>query len=126
VNRTFASSSLIPVTINLGAGSYISVVSPGSLKKNAGLINFQDQSASTLKQSKKERTHRFSIIPFFSIDHISARLQEQYEYGDQDESDYTKREKPDMSYTLGLLAEYQLSNSLSLQSGFSLSNTSTS
>ncbi|HEY6976455.1 MAG TPA: hypothetical protein VH396_09195 [Chitinophagaceae bacterium] len=113
------------VAINSEGGNYFPFISPGSLTKNAAVNNFnlQNQSAA-LKLDKKE--HRFSIAPFFSVDHISARLQEQYEYDDQDESDFTKREKPDMSYTLGLLSEYKLSNYLSLQSGFSLSNTFTS
>jgi hypothetical protein len=125
VNKILVSSLPVTATINQEADN-TPFIAPGSLKKNIAFKNFQNQSATTLKQNKKERIHRFSIMPFFSVDHISARLQEQYEYDDQDESDFIKREKPDMSYTLGFLSEYRLSNYLSLQSGFSLSNTFTS
>jgi hypothetical protein len=88
--------------------------------------NFQNQSATVLKQNKIKQEHPFYIIPFFSLDYISRRLQVQYKYDNLNESDFTKREKPDMSYTLGLLSEYGLSDKLSIQSGLLLSNSFTS
>ncbi len=69
--------------------------------------------------------HDFYIIPFFSFDIVTARLQEQYKYDDQDQLDVAQREKPDPSYTAGLLAEYRLSKKYSMQGGISLSNSFT-
>jgi hypothetical protein len=66
--------------------------------------------------------HGFSIIPFFSIDHISGRFIEQYEFDNQTKDDYSKRERPDMSYTAGVLASYQLNKKFSLRSGISFSS----
>jgi hypothetical protein len=66
--------------------------------------------------------HEFSIMPFFSIDHISGRFIEQYEFDNQTEDDYSKREKPDMSYTAGVLGSYQLNKKFSLRSGISFSS----
>jgi hypothetical protein len=126
VNKILLFPSPVITTINPEVHNSTPFISPGSLKGNIIFNNFQNQSAATLKQNKTERKHLFSIIPFISFDHISSRLQVQYEYDDQDESDFIKREKPDMSYTLGLLSEYKLSEHLSLQSGLSLSNTFTS
>jgi hypothetical protein len=70
--------------------------------------------------------HDFYLIPLFSYDIVTARLQEQYKYDSQDRLAVSNREKPDASYSLGLLAEYQLSKKYSLQMGISLSNSFTS
>ncbi len=70
--------------------------------------------------------HNFYIIPFFSYDIIKERLHEQYKYDNQDQLAVAKREKPDASYTLGLLAEHRLSKKYSMQAGISLSNSFTS
>jgi hypothetical protein len=101
-------------------------IAPNALNKGISFNNIENQSTALLKQNRVKRKHVFYIIPFFSLDHITGRLQEQYEYDDQDASDYTKREKPDVSYTMGFLSEYGLSEKLSVQSGFLLSNSFTS
>jgi Outer membrane protein beta-barrel domain len=70
--------------------------------------------------------HDFYLIPFFSYDVVTAHLQEQYKYDNQDQLAVSSRERPDPSYTIGLLAEYRLSKKYSLQAGISLSNSFTS
>jgi hypothetical protein len=66
--------------------------------------------------------HTFSIMPFFSVDHISGRFIEQYEFDNLTMNDYSKREKPDMSYTAGVLGAYRLNKRFSLLSGISFSS----
>lgn len=74
----------------------------------------------------KNNTHSFYLVPFISLDHLSGRFEQEYEYGDQDEHDVTKREKADLSNTVGILAEYAISRKISLQSGILLTTTFTS
>jgi len=66
--------------------------------------------------------HLFSLIPFFSVDHITGRFIEQYAFGNLDKNDLEGRENPDMSFTAGLLAGYQLNKKFSLVSGISYSS----
>lgn len=79
-----------------------------------------DKPASIIIQLPKK--HVFSIIPFFSVDHISGRFIEQYEFDNLTINDYSKREKPDLSYTAGVLGSYQLNKKFSLSSGISFSS----
>ncbi len=76
--------------------------------------------ASTVIQLPEK--HVFSVMPFFSIDHISGRFIEQYEFDNLTVNDYSKREKPDMSYTAGILGSYRLNKKISLSSGISFSS----
>ncbi len=76
--------------------------------------------ASTIIQLPEK--HVFSIMPFFSIDHISGRFIEQYEFDNLTIKDYSKREKPDMSYTAGILGSYRLNEKFSISSGLSFSS----
>ena len=71
---------------------------------------------------KLHSKHLFSLTPFFSVDHITGRFIEQYEFDNLDKNDLAGREKPDMSFTAGLLAGYQLNKKLSLISGISYSS----
>ncbi|MEP6466294.1 MAG: outer membrane beta-barrel protein, partial [Parafilimonas sp.] len=71
---------------------------------------------------KLPKKHAIVISPFFSFDHISGRFIEQYEFDNETKNDYSKREKPDVSFTGGILAAYQLNHKFSLLSGVSLSN----
>jgi hypothetical protein len=88
-----------------------------SVSKN---LSRNKRAASTIvKLSEKIN---FSISPFFSFDHISGRFIEQYEFDNADKNDYRQREKADMSFTVGILAAYQLNKKFSLMSGVSLSN----
>jgi hypothetical protein len=67
------------------------------------------------------KNHGFSLKPFFSFDHISGRFVEQYEFDNAGKNDYSKREKPDASFTGGILGGYQLNKKVSLLSGISVS-----
>ena len=89
-----------------------------------GLISEPKSSAKKAKSTtiKFSGKHNFSVSPFFSFDHITGRLIEQYEFDNADKNDYRRREKADMSFTAGVLAAYQLSEKFSLMSGVSLSN----
>jgi hypothetical protein len=71
---------------------------------------------------KLHSKHLFSLTPFFSFDHITGRFIEQYEFDNLDENDLANREKPDVSFTAGVLGAYQLSKKLSLVSGISYSS----
>ncbi|MBV9963088.1 MAG: outer membrane beta-barrel protein [Parafilimonas sp.] len=64
---------------------------------------------------------KVEVIPFFSVDHISGRFIEQYEFDHEDKNDYNNREKPDMSFTGGLLVAYKINKKLALTSGVSVS-----
>ncbi len=79
----------------------------------------KNTASTTIRLSEK---HGISIIPFFSADHISGRFIEQYEFDHEDEKDYQHREKPDFSFTAGVLAQYVLSNKFSIISGISVSS----
>src|SRR6478735_4674494 len=46
---------------------------------------------------KLHNKHLFSLMPFFSVDHITGRFIEQYEFGNLDKDDLAGRENPDMS-----------------------------
>jgi hypothetical protein len=96
----------------------------GLFFQNSGLISKQKQGAETTASTiiKFAAKHNFSISPFFSFDHITGRLVEQYEFDNADKNDYRRREKADMSFTAGVLAAYQLNKKFSLMSGVSLSN----
>ncbi len=94
---------------------------PGHASAKNQMLNKQKNQSIQLKAK-----HNFYIIPFFSYDIIKERLLEQYKYDNQDQLAVAKREKPDASYTLGLLAEYRLSKKYSVQAGISLSNSFTS
>jgi hypothetical protein len=71
---------------------------------------------------KLRNKHVFSLMPFFSADHITGRFIEQYKFDNLDKNDLAGREKPDMSFTAGVLAGYQLNKKLSLVSGISYSS----
>ena len=71
---------------------------------------------------KLHNKHFFSLMPFFSADHITGRFIEQYEFDNLDKNDLANREKPDMSFTAGILAGYQLNERFSLMSGISYSS----
>jgi len=73
----------------------------------------------TVAANKK---NKFSLMPFISFDHTSGRLIEQYEFNNESAKDYAQREKPDMSFTAGLLADYTLNKRFSLRSGLSVSS----
>ncbi len=47
---------------------------------------------------KLHNKHLFYLSPFFSVDHITGRFIEQYEFDNLDENDLAGREKPDMSF----------------------------
>jgi len=97
-------------------------VSEPTLKKN--LIPQQNKQEHQAVQLNSK--HDFYLIPFFSYDIVTAHLQEQYKYDNQDQLAVASRERPDPSYTAGILAEYRLSRKYSLQAGISLSNSFTS
>jgi len=95
-----------------------------ALTKN--LIANAQQNKQEHQSLQLKSKHDFYLTPFFSYDIVTARLQEQYKYDNQDQLAVANRERPDPSYTVGLLAEYQLSKKYSLQAGISLSNSFTS
>jgi hypothetical protein len=80
----------------------------------------ENKSVSTIIRLPEK--HTFSIMPFFSVDHISGRFIEQYEFDNLSVDDYNKREKPDLSYTTGILGSYRLNKRFSLTSGISFSS----
>lgn len=74
-----------------------------------------EKAASTI--IKLHNKNNISISPFFSFDHISGRFIEQYEFDNATKNDYTKREKPDPSFTAGILTTHQLNKKFSLLDG---------
>lgn len=91
------------------------VIDSGQNKKTG-----EYSSSSTIVKLRNK--HVFSLMPFFSADHITGRFIEQYEFDNLDENDLANREKPDMSFTAGVLAAYQLNKKISLVSGLSYSS----
>jgi hypothetical protein len=88
--------------------------------------NKENEHAPASINIKLHNKHLFSLTPFFSIDHITGRFIEQYEFDNLDKNDLAGREKPDMSFTAGLLAGYQLNRRFSLVSGISYSSSNLS
>ncbi len=80
----------------------------------------EDAPASTI--IKLHNKHLFTLMPFFSADHITGRFIEQYEFDNLDKNDLANREDPDMSFTTGMLAGYQFNKRFSLVSGISYSS----
>ena len=96
---------------------------PGNLT-NDDLIqnNKVNEHAPASINIKLHSKHLFYLAPFFSVDHITGRFIEQYEFDNLDKNDLAGRENPDMSFTAGLLAGYQLNKKFSLVSGISYSS----
>jgi hypothetical protein len=115
-----------PIFINTNHDNNPGFISSNSLKNSIVINEIRKQSQGKTKENGAIRKHPFYIIPFISLDHITQRLQVEYEYNNEDKSDYVKREKPDMSNTVGLLFEYGLSNKIAIQSGILSSNSFTS
>jgi hypothetical protein len=116
----------IPHSINNSLTDHSSILLTSESSQKNLLLNQLQKQLSGSNQNQTKKKHDFYIVPFASLDHIDGRLQEEYEYGDENVSDYTKREQPDRSYTVGLLFEYELSKKISLQSGSLISNAFTS
>jgi len=116
----------VPIT-NLIGGNLSGASAPSSLAEKFSLVN-DTQNLSSVKsgQSKTRSKHPFYLIPFGSLDHVSSKLEDEFEFNNENASDFARREKPDMSYTIGLLFEYGFSKTLSIQSGLSISNSFTS
>jgi hypothetical protein len=91
---------------------------------NIATSNQTSQSELSTTISLHSYKHSWELVPFFSADHISGRFIEQYEYDHADKSDYVKREKPDASFTGGLLVSKIINKKFSLTSGVSFSNSS--
>ncbi|MEP6512738.1 MAG: outer membrane beta-barrel protein [Parafilimonas sp.] len=101
-------------------------VSPDLLKNDSDTNKIQDQSLAKNNENKIKQKHPFFIIPYFSFDHITGRFHQQYEYDNQDAVDFANREKPDVSYTFGILSQYNFSDIVSVQAGLLFSNAFTS
>jgi hypothetical protein len=120
-NKFLLRENLPPSNIEPGKQLHFSKQVLGENLITDGQQNEQEHQSLQLKSK-----HNFYLIPFFSYDIVTARLQEQYKYDNQDQLAVANRERPDPSYTVGLLAEYHFSKKYSLQAGISLSNSFTS
>jgi hypothetical protein len=141
-NKTVSKQDALPASLqNPLAGNYSVAVLPNNMKGNLmkpeqlhELVPYKF-SVEDLTQSNKgnedapasttiklHNKHLFSLMPFFSVDHITGRFIEQYEFDNLDKNDLAGRENPDMSFTAGLLAGYHLNKKFSLTSGISYSS----
>ncbi len=98
------------------------ITSKAALVNNAAPDNKTLSNKTTKEISLHFKKHDVELIPFFSFDHISGRFIEQYEFDNEHKNDYEKREKPDVSFTGGLLASYNIDKRFSLTSGISISD----
>lgn|GEM_PF-5174215 len=122
-NNTQESLLILASGTNINADTITSSVLLSNVLKNRIPLNLiQEKSRGVTKQTITKQKHPFYAIPFATIDHVAERLQQVYEYNNENKSDYSGREKPDMSYTTGLIFEYNLSKKYALQSGLVLSN----
>lgn len=131
-SKTQESLLSLSLHTNIKADTVVSSIFITDALKNKKPLSFiQEPSTKNMRKiginsiSITKQKNSFYIIPFASIDHISERLKQEYEYDNEDKSAYATREKPDMSYTTGLLFEYGLSNKIALQTGILLSNSFT-
>ena len=107
--------------LNRNAGLLPFITFQNNIKDSNNLLNKTALYKDEVKSIKLPNQHHFTIIPFFSFDHISGRFIEQYEFDNDDKDVYGAREKPDISFTGGALLAYQLNKKISLLSGFSMS-----
>ena len=96
--------------------------------KQSDSLQTDKQSADKENRKVKTETQKcsFTILPYFSFDRISGRFHQQYVYNNQNISDLSGRERPDLSHTEGLLIERKVSDKLFLHFGLLLSDAFTS
>lgn len=99
---------------NLSAGNSFNF---NNYINNNSLLHLSiDKYSTDLKQDRVTQKRPLFLSPYLSFDHFTGRYQKEYEYGGN-QPDFEKYEKLDLSYTAGLLFEYELSKKISLQSG---------
>ena len=76
--------------------------------------------------TRKSANSRFAIGAFFSPELSSNRMSEVYDFDNDDLDDYRKREKADLSYTVGVSINYKTGKNWAFQAGLLLSNNYTS
>lgn len=95
-----------------------------SLKETPAFDSFNKKQIAVLR--KKIKPDRLSLTTIFSPDITGNRLNQQYEYDNQNQQEISQRENTYLSYTMGLLINYNLSRRWLLESGVTLFNSVTS